>query len=165
MSAPVRSSVVVEAPVPAVFDVLTSAQWVATRADRFGDGSVVVRREERPDGSVLLAVSRELPGGAPGFVQRLLPEDRRVLQTDDWAPAAPDGTRTGTWRAEIAGTPARLGGTMRLAPTTDGTVYVVEGQARVSVPLVGGKVETYVATMAARLAVEEGGLLREVVRG
>lgn len=165
MSAAVRSREVVDAPVARVFDVLTSREWAAAKAQRFGDGSTVVRHEQRPDGGVVVAVSRELPAGAPGFVQRLLPDDARVVQTDTWSPADGDGTRSGTWTVEIAGAPARLGGAMRLAPATGGTAYELEGAATVSVPLVGGRVESYVADMAGRLAAEEGELLREIVRG
>ena len=165
MTAAVRSRVEVDAPVERVFEVLTSPEWPASKDRRFSDGSTVVRREERADGGVLVAVSRELPAGAPGFVQKLLPKDGRVLQTDEWAPADGDGTRSGTWKVEIAGTPARLGGTMRLEPASGGTAYVLEGSAKVQVPLVGGRVESYVADMAVRLAAKEGELLREAVRG
>ena len=164
MTAPVRSRELVDAPVDRVFDLLSSPEWAATRARRFADGSTVVRHEQRADGGVLVAVSRELPAGAPGFVQRLLPKDARVVETDEWAPADASGARAGRWTAEITGIPARLGGTMRLEPVAGGTQYDREGAATVSVPLVGGRVETYVAEMAGRLAAKEGELLREAVR-
>jgi len=164
VTAAVRSREVVDAPVERVFAVLTSAEWAAARGRRFGDGSTVVRAERRPDGGALVAVARELPSGAPGFVQRLLPKDARVVQTDDWAPAA-DGIRTGTWTVSLAGVPARLGGALRLEPAAGGTAYEVVGTAEVSVPLVGGRVESYVADMAGRLAAKEAALLRELVRG
>ena len=164
MTAPVRSRELVGAPVERVFDLLVSPRWAATRAQRFADGSTVVRHEQRADGGVVVAVARELPAGAPGFVQRLLPPDARVVQTDEWSAADGDGVRAGTWTVEIDGVPARLGGTMRLEPATGGTQYDREGAATVSVPLVGGRVERYVAEMAGRLAAKEGELLREAVR-
>ena len=163
MTAPVRSTVTAPGPVEQVLGVLTSASWVARRAERFSDGSTVVRREERPDGGLLLAVSRELPAGAPGFLSRLLPQDGKVLQTDDWAPADGSGVRTGTWKVEIPGTPARLGGALRLKPDGAGTAYVRTGEAKVSVPLVGGRAETYIADMVSRLAAKEAELLHELL--
>ena len=169
MSAAVRSSVTVSGTVEQVFAVLTSEGWVATRAERFADGSTVLRREQRPGSGLLLAVRRELPAGAPGFLTRLLPQDAAVVQTDEWAPADASGARSGTWRVEISGAPARLGGTMRLDPVADGgapvTAYALEGQAKVSVPLVGGKAEAYIADMVQRLAAREGVLLAEALRG
>ncbi len=165
MTAPVRSSTRTTGTVEQVFAVLTSADWVARRAARFSDGATVVRREQRPDGGLLMAVSRELPEGAPGFLARLLPADGRVVQTDDWAPADGSGARSGTWTVELPGVPARLGGTMRLDPAGDGVRHLVEGEAKVSVPLVGGKAEVFVAEMVGRLGAKEGELLQSVVRG
>ena len=165
MTAPVRSTVRTAHPVGEVFDVLTSEQWVQRRAARFSDGSAVVRREARPDGGLLLVVSRELPKGAPGFLAKLLPRDGRVLQTDEWAPADGSGTRTGTWRVEIPGAPARLGGTMRVEPSGTGSQYVVVGEAQVSVPLVGGRAEAFIAEMVGALGRSEGELLQQSLRG
>lgn len=165
MTAPVRSSVRTEGTVEQVFGVLTSPQWVAAKAERLRDGSAVVRREERPDGGLLLAVSRELPKGAPGFLARLLPEDARVVQTDVWGPPDGTGARSGTWDVELPGVPARLGGTLRLEQDGGSTVYLVEGETKVSVPLVGGKAEAFIADMVGRLGVTEGELLQAAVRG
>ena len=162
MTAPVRSETRTPSPVGEVFDVLTSAGWVEQKASRFRDGSQVERREVTPTGGVLLSVSRELPDGAPGFLARLLPGGR-VVQTDEWAPEDGSGARTGTWRVELAGAPARLGGTMRIEPHGTGSAYVVVGETTVSVPLVGGKAESYIAEMIGKLGASEGELLRSVL--
>jgi hypothetical protein len=151
MSRSVRSVFESAGGVDQVFDTLSSPEWVATKARRFGDGALVQQHEQRADGGVLLAVSRELPSGVPGFLERFLPKDGRVVETFEWAPAAGDGTRRGTWRADIPGAPARLGGTMRLEPTDTGSRYTIEGDVKVSVPLIGGKAEA-VADLVARLA-------------
>lgn len=164
MSRSVRS--VLESPgsVEQVFATLTSPEWVAAKAERFGDGALVTRHEPRPDGGVLLAVSRELPGGVPGFLERFLPKDGRVVETLDWVPAAGDGTRRGTWRADIPGAPAKLGGTMCLEPTATGSRYTIEGDVKVSVPLVGGKAEGFIAGMVEKLAAKEHELLATTLR-
>ena len=163
MTAPVRTLVHTGSQVGEVVEVLTSAEWVARKAARVRDGSTVVRREALPDGGVLLVVARELPQGAPGFLARLLPKDGRVVQTDEWAPADGSGTRSGTWKVEIPGAPARLGGTMRREPTDAGSRYTIEGDVKVSVPLVGGKAEGFIAEMVKRLAAKEHELLVTVV--
>lgn len=164
MTVPVRSSVRTAYQVGEVFGLLTSVTWVERKAARFRDGSQVVRRQALPGGGLLLAVSRELPEGGPGFLTALLPEDGRVVQTDEWAPDDGSGTRTGTWRVELPGTPARLGGTMRIAPDGTGSSYVVAGEAKVSVPLVGRKAESFIAEMVGRLGEREGDLLQTTLR-
>lgn len=159
MSKSVRNSFESTADVDRVFGILTSSEWVATKAERFGDGSLVQQREDRPDGGVLLSVSRELPAGVPGFLERFLPRDGRVVETFEWSTPAGDGTRRGTWKADLPGAPAKLGGTMRLEPTSTGSRYTIEGEVKVSVPLIGGRAEAFIGDMVSRLAAKEHELL------
>jgi hypothetical protein len=163
VTAPVRTHLQTGAGAPELFAVLTSDAFVQLRATRFRDGATVVRREERPDGGLLLAVARELPDGAPGFLAKLLPKDGRVVQTDVWGPAGADGTRSGTWQVELPGAPARLGGTLRVEPVDGVTRFVREGEAKVSVPLIGGKAESFVAEMVMKLGQKESDLLLELL--
>ena len=164
MSAPVTSTFESRADVEAVFGILTSPQWPERKAERLRDGSRIVQREERADGGVLLAVSRELPGGVPGFLEKFLPKDGRVVQTDEWA-AADGGSRQGTWRVEIPGAPAKLGGTMRLEETASGSRYTIEGDVTVRVPLIGGRAERFIADMVGKLAGKENDLLQSSLPG
>ncbi len=148
--------------VESVFATLTSPEWAQRKAERLRDGTQLVRREEQPDGGVLFEVSRELPGGVPGFLERFLPKDGRVRQTDEWGPAT-GGERHGTWRVEIPGAPARLGGTMRLEPLAAGCRYTIEGDVKVSVPIVGGKAEGFIGDLVVKLAGKEAGLLEDAL--
>ena len=162
MSKKVRSEQESSGDVETVFRTLTGEGWPAAKAQRFGDDSRLVSRDETPDGGVTVVVSRELPAGVPGFLQKFLPKDGRVVETHAWGPDE-GGTRSGTWKADIAGAPARLGGTMRLDPTATGSQYVIEGQVDVKVPLVGGKAESFIAEMTEKLAGKEADLLRDSV--
>lgn len=163
MSAQVHSTFSSSAPVAQVFGLLTSAEWVQTKAERFRDGALLTQHEQRPDGGVLLTVSRELPEGVPGFLERFLPHDGRILETFDWGPEGADGTRHGRWEADIAGAPARLGGTLRLDPTDAGSAYTIAGEVKVKVPLIGGKAESFIAEMVHKLAAKEAELLRDTL--
>lgn len=142
---------------------LSGEGWAVRRAEVLGDGSRVVSRTQAPDGGVELVVSRELPAGGPGFLERFLPRDGRVEQADSWAPDAGDGVREGTWSAALPGAPATLGGAMRLEPRADGCRWVVEGTVTVRVPLVGGRAEAYLAEMLGRLTATEAEVLRGMV--
>lgn len=165
MSSPVSSTHESPGDVERVVAILTSAQWPATKAQALNDGSRVVERTERPDGGVRLVQSRELPKGAPGFLTKFLPADGRVVQTDDWGPAE-GGVRRGTWSVEIPGAPATLGGTLLLEPTATGSRYVIAGEAKVPIPLIGGKAERFISEMVSKLSAKEAELLRaELARG
>ncbi|HVE73648.1 MAG TPA: DUF2505 domain-containing protein [Mycobacteriales bacterium] len=160
MSTPLQRRHALGAEVEVAFATLAGESWVAHRAGELGDGSVVLRREERADGSVVVAVSRELPSGVPGFLQRFLPADGRVQQTETWAPSGDDGVRRGTWQVEVAGAPAEMGGTMRLEPDGSGCAYVIEGTVTVRLPLVGGKAESFLVDMVQQLSDKEATILR-----
>ena len=162
MSKAVHSDQPNQGDVEAAFRILSDESWAQRKQEALRDGSRVVRREDKPDGGVVLVVSRELPAGVPGFLERFLPQDGRVTQTDDWGPES-GGSRTGTWKVEIPGAPARLGGTMRLEPTPTGSRFVVDGTVQVKVPLVGGKAESFIAGMVEKLAAKEADVLRSAL--
>ena len=162
MSKPVHSDQEVPADVETAFGVLTDEGWPQRRNAALHDGSTVVRREQTQDGGVVMVVSRELPAGVPGFLERFLPKEGRVTQTDTWAPAS-GGRRTGTWTVEIPGAPARLGGTMHLEPTASGCRYVIDGTIEVKIPLVGGKAEGFVAGIVEKVGAKEGDVLRSAI--
>ena len=164
MSRPLHSSHELPVEVERVYAVLSGPQWPARKAEVLRDGSQVVERVERPDGGVHLVVSRELPPGGPGFLERFLPSDKRVVQTDDWGPAS-GGVRSGTWQVVIPGVSARLGGTMRLEPAADGARYLVDGEISVPIPLVGGKAERFIAEMVGKLTAREAEVLQDAVQG
>lgn len=158
MSTHVETSHEIGGGVEEVFTVLTAPDWPARKAEALGDGSAVVERVEHPDGGVRMVVSRELPSGVPGFLERFLPADGRVVQTDEWGPAD-GGGRHGRWSVSIPGAPASLGGTMRLEPTAAGSRYAIEGEVTVRVPLVGAKAERFIGDLVVKLAAKEADLL------
>lgn len=159
MSASVGSGFSSAAGVEQVVALMSSARWAELKAERLHDGSQVIERDARADGGVRFVLSRQLPDGVPGPLQRFLPSDGRVVQTDEWAAAGADGSRDGTWSVAIPGAPASMGGTMHLVPTEGGSTYRIDGSVKVRVPLVGGKAETYIAGLVRQLAAKESQLL------
>ena len=162
MTARLSEAFALDHQVETVFDALSGQGWAAAKAAALSDGSRAVRRDVGADGAVELVVSRELPEEVPGFLRRFLPADGRVAQTDSWGPAEA-GNRRGRWVADIPGAPARVGGVMRLEPTASGCRYVVEGEIKVSVPLVGGRAETYLADQVRKLLGREAEVLRALL--
>ena len=163
MSKQVHSAHDMPADVETVFAVLSTERWPQAKDAALKDGSRVVRHEPTPDGGVVLVVSRELPAGVPGFLQRFVPQDGRVTQTDTWGPAGADGARRGTWQVDTPGAPVAMGGTMAVEPTASGSRYVVDGEVKVKVPVVGGKAEGFVAGMFDKLSAKEADVLRSTL--
>jgi hypothetical protein len=148
----------IPAPVEEVVALRTSDRWVELRAGELRDGSRLVQREERPDGGIDVAISRELPAGVPGFLERFLPKDGRVVQHERWG-AILDGVCTGSWWVEVPGAPAELGGTSSLSGSGPASVQLIDGQVTVRVPLIGGRAEAFLVEVTEKLMTRENDLL------
>jgi hypothetical protein len=149
----------VPATVRQVFELRTSERWVALKAEKLNDGSLLVSRTERPDGGVDFAVSRELPAGVPGFLERFLPREGKAVQNESWGPPDANGVCSGTWSVDIPGAPAKLGGTATVEPSGNGSVQVILGTVQVSIPLVGGRAEGFIVEMTQKLMAKEAELM------
>lgn len=163
MSKDLTSRTEVTASVAEMFALRTSQRWVDLKAERLKDGSTMVRRTERADGGVDFSVSRELPSGVPGFLEKFLPKDGKAVQNESWGPPGPDGVCRGTWSVDIPGAPAKLGGTASVEPTPTGSVLVIVGTAKVGVPIIGGKAEQFIVDMTKKLMAKEGELMAETL--
>lgn len=159
MSKELVSRTQIPAGVQEVFDLRTSERWVDLKRDKLNDGSKLVSRTVRPDGGVDFSVSRELPRGVPGFLEKFLPKEGRAVQNESWGPPDANGRCSGSWSVDIPGAPATLGGTSTLEPSGDGSVQVIKGTAKVSVPLIGGKAESFIVEMTQKLMAKEAELM------
>lgn len=76
----------------------------------------------------------------PGFAQKLVGHEIRFLQRETWE--SPSGADI---HVSIPGKPGDMTGTETLTQTGDDVVQHIDLSVRVSIPLVGGKVEELVA--------------------
>jgi hypothetical protein len=78
--------------------------------------------------------------GIPSFARKLVGDDVRIVQRETWGSATAAGLVV-----EIPGKPGGLEGTVRLAPDGAGSVQTVSGDLKVTIPVVGGKLENLLA--------------------
>ena len=64
-----------------------------------------------------------------------------VVEEVQWAGPAGDGSRTGALAMTITGQPVRLSGQLRIAPGGRGSSVQLTGELKVSIPLLGRKLE------------------------
>lgn len=128
----------------AVFELISSGSFQLELIAELGgqDGQVV---EERPipGGGLRLVTTQRTGVELPGFAKKIIPADTTVTQTYEWSQPGPDGSRRGTWSAEIKGAPIRMGGPTELRAEARGTLHLYLGEVKASVPMVGGRLESF----------------------
>ncbi len=164
MGAPVRCAHDVPAGVEATWAALTGEHWPVALDARLHDGSTLVERTATADGGLRLVTRRRLPD-VPSWLARFVPADGTVTQTDTWDPPASGAqpVRSGAWEVALPGSPASLGGLLRLEPSGAGSRWVVEGSVAVRVPLVGGRAEGFLAPLVEKLVSKQAEVLRSLV--
>ena len=139
-----------------VFAMLSDPDYLTVLLERTGGRDVTVSSEPTADGGAELGLGRLLPAKVPSFAKPFLGETIEVDERHTWGPADDDGAREGTFTATFGGAPASVQGTLRLEPDGEGgTRRVIQGKAKASVPLVGGKVEDLVRDQLMRLVRKE----------
>lgn len=86
----------------------------------------------------------------PSYVQSMMSGDIVVRRTETWTRAA-ENHYDGTIRATVKGTPAVIELTTWIKPVDGRYEFGGHGEAKVSVPLVGGKIEKMIAEQVSRL--------------
>jgi hypothetical protein len=103
-----------------------------------------------------VTIRRVMPSDVPDIVKRLVGETLEVVQTEQWEPGDDGPGRRAEVLVEIVGQPAKMIGLTTVeAHGGDGTVFAVDGDVTVSIPLFGGRLEKEVArAIRSALAVE-----------
>ncbi len=92
----------------------------------------------------------------PGLVTQFHRGDLSFVREETWSPVV-DGRATAVVAGSIPGAPVALTGEMVLEPTTSGagSRLAVKTTVEVRIPLVGGKIESFIGNQLMYLLVEE----------
>ena len=131
-------------PPAALFALIADGDFQLELIGRLGGHDAeLVERTAGPNGGVTLITRQRAGIELPGFAKKLIPAGTTVTQTYAWEPAGEDGARRGTWSADIRGAPVSMGRPTELRATPSGAVHAFRGEVKASVPLVGGKLESF----------------------
>ena len=112
--------------------------------------TVEVRDE---DGTTTVVITQsQAMDGAPAAARKLVGTSVQIVQRESWT-----GADSADFAMEIPGKPGHLRGTITLVDKGDGACdEVFAGEVKVSVPLVGGKLEGFVGDILTRALRREG---------
>lgn len=122
--------------------LLRDPEFLKRRAEAAGEKNVQVKVEELSDG-LRVVVERDKEVELPAFAKRMFNPQNRITENTRWR-------REGDqWLAEyqvaIAGVPGEVKGKSRLAPSSTGCHYESSFEVTSRIPIVGGKLESWVA--------------------
>ncbi len=126
----------------AVAAMLADPAFLADKCRRTGALEHTVDVQGDPSGPFTVTTVRTMPtDDFPDIAKKFVGETIVLKQVDTWMAAAADGSREGDVSLKLAGQPLVLTGTLTLRPEAGGTVEVVSGDLKASVPFIGGKLE------------------------
>ena len=131
-----------------VLAMLTNSEFLRARLAATGALDYqVVECARTTDGGYRIVTERTVQADSPGFAKKVFKPTNSMRQVEDWQ-ADPDAAPTAAWTIEAKGVPVRTSGTIRLQRVPNGTVQHIAGTIKVSVPLIGGRLERFVFDQA-----------------
>jgi len=123
--------------------------WLARLAAYGGDSMTLDTLVVDEDGTAAVTTVQDLRSDKlPTVFARVLPGDLTLTRTETWRPA--DDEVHGEITISARGVPGSGAGTAVLKPVSAGSSLRFAGTLEVGVPLVGGRIEQYIASLIAR---------------
>jgi hypothetical protein len=139
-----------------VHAALVDPAFLRDRLATIGGTNAELVEHQVDDGEVRYRLRHGIPAEeVPTPVRPLLGGSLRLERIETWRADGP-GRYEGTMRLDTAGLPGQLAGVTRLVDRpAGGSELSVDGEVKVSVPLVGGKIEELVAAQVTKLLAKE----------
>jgi hypothetical protein len=120
-----------------LYRFVTDAAVVKERSQSLGDRDVRVSKS-----ADTITNLRVVEAEVPGFAKKLFTPTNTVEDVKAWDAA----TKTARLTVDVRGAPTKISGTIKIVSTAVGSDYVVDFQVSCKIPLIGGKLEEFVAS-------------------
>jgi hypothetical protein len=148
MSTTVEASHEYDHPIETVIGAFTDPEFYLEKFEGVGARDVEVLASSDEDGVFTIETRREVPLDVPGALKTFLGSWTTVLQNEEWVEGE-DGQYLNEIEINSEGVPALITGTMTLIPTEGGCVNEVVMEIDCRIPLIGRKLESFVADSTA----------------
>lgn len=144
------------ANVEQVYAAFTDEQyWLARLADSGADTAAVNSMRVGADGGVDVATTQGIHRDKlPALAAQFHPGDLELVRSERWHPVR-DGKTRAEVTGRVVGAPAKLSGDAVLEPAGTGCTLRFTVTVQVDVPLVGGKIESFIGTQLSELLAAE----------
>jgi hypothetical protein len=137
-----------------VYETLVDKAFLTARLRDIGGKNAALLDHSREGDRITFRMRQGVDASRlPSAIRSILKGDLVVEREERWQPSG--GEYAGTSRVSISGVPADIQGRSRITGTTDAATLVVTAQVKVSIPLIGGKLEKIVAEQVSKLLAAE----------
>jgi hypothetical protein len=99
--------------------------------------------EQTYDGGLKIHIFREFEGEWPGFLEAIIGKTLKIDETRHWQPAN-GNVREGVTEISAPGLPVEVKAKMKIVENAGNCVVSIDGDVKVNLPFIGGKVEQMV---------------------
>jgi TusA-related sulfurtransferase len=138
----IRHEVTYDAGVDEVYAMLADPEFRKKSCDAMGVVSADVKIDAAGDKLRVIIDQVQRTEGIPSFAKKFAGETTRAVQTEEW-----DDHAGATLVVTTPGKPTTITGRISLVASGGSTVQAFEGEAKVKVPLIGGKLEALAADL------------------
>jgi hypothetical protein len=125
-----------------VFNLFCDPDFLVERSIALGEISADCEVEEDENGTVTIAMRREVKQDLPAFLAKLFNPQQTITMTDEWRLVGNNYVGKGEFLVE--GQPVNVKTEMTLKPQGKGCVFSIKYKPTAKIPLVGGKVEKFI---------------------
>ena len=153
-----------DADVERVFRLISDPEFIVRKYEHEGSSDIQVDSDHRDDEPRIVS-RRRVTIDLPGFAKKVMSPTNTIVQTEQWSPADADGNRVCHYTVEVQGVPSRIEGTVTLTPDAEGTRQDVEAEVKVSIPLLGGRLEKFAVESGKKTLADEAAFTQSELAG
>lgn len=146
MATSLKVSVDINKDVDSVFETICNSDYISSKLETNGARNVNIQSSGANGTSANLVYSREEPADVPSALKKFISEWNKLTNRDNWTGTA-GASYDGQYEVDMGG-PIKVGGTHTLEANGDGTTSTIHMDISCSIPLVGKKLEKFVASMS-----------------
>jgi hypothetical protein len=121
-----------------VFKVLTDESYLIKKFEATGAKNIQILQCKQAGKEFVIHRQMDIAANPPDLLKKFLKVMNRVVAKDTWRSFDKE-LKTGVFEVDIKGVPISIAGTITLKPTGKGCEYIVDFDAKCSIPLIGGK--------------------------
>lgn len=149
--------------VDTVFSTLCSEEYIKAKMESIGARDINIKQAGAEGTEATLIYAREEKAEAPSALKKFVKEWNHVESTDRWTGAA-GGEYRCEYTVDMSG-PVDIGGVHTLTPNGNGTTSTIVTTIKCGIPLVGKKLESFVAGLAEKSLADDVAFQKKYIEG